>query len=280
MHQPHSRSGFALIDLTVLAGIVGISLSLAMVAVPRTRAKSQLTECTNNLKQMGLAFKSYHDNDKCLPTEKTPNRYFWLTATRHGCTSFYCDLLPYVEEKEQFKLLMGDRATPGDLSKAKPVKLFLCPDRHTVTKGTKRAFRDFGCRQSGDTLNSVLDAPLPVPYTTIANLNGLSHTALITHYWWDADQYSNKVRTNLTDGWSNAGHGGKTRAIDQFDSDFNQLDSKPLPKGTQTGMGSPHATGNPTLFADGSVHIIPYDPNFAGVKHFFYYDNMVNYKIP
>lgn len=274
------RQGFTFIDLLAVCFILGVAVCLVVAALPRARAADQQADCINNFKQLGLAFHSFHDNEHCLPSEAVNNPRCWKSSTSHGHTSFYCFLLPYVEETKQAKILLGNKVSPGDLTKAQPVKIFLCPDRHKVTESTKLALRDYGYRRSQGGKQSVLDATNFIPFTAITNGNGTGQTAMITHYWWDAKKYNDASRTNKTDGFANEGYDGKTKAVDQFETDFNQLDSKALPGKAATAMGSPHAAGNPTLMVDGSVRVIPYDPKFPAVKLFFDYTNKTSYKLP
>lgn len=276
------RDGFSVLDLAVVVFVLGTGLGLLVVALQETRAEDQRANCTNNLRQLGLALHSYHDTTSSLPSENVDNPHYIkkLPAT-HGHTSFYCFLLPYVEEAKQLMPTMGRAGqTAGDLTKAQPVKIFLCPDRHILTNATKVALRDYGYRQSSGQKHSILDSPKFVTFTVIANQNGTGNTALLSHYWWDAKKYNDASRTNKTDGWANEGYDGKNRAIDQFDTDFNQLDSKALPGKAQTAMGSPHAAGNPTLMADGAVRVLPYDPKFPAVNLIFDYTNKTAIKLP
>lgn len=276
-----ARPGFSFIDLLVVIAIIGVLIGLLFPALPGVGARKRQVMCTNNLKQLGLAFHTFHDGERHLPSENVDNQRYWkkLPST-HGRTSFYCYLLPYVEESRQYKMVMGNRANAGDMTKAQPIRVFVCPDRHEITETTAVALRDYGYRQSSGQKHSILDADKYLNFTIITGMNGAGQTALLTHYWWDAKKYDDPARTSKTDGWANEGYDGKTRAIDQFDTDINQPDSKPLPAKTSTAMGSPHHAGNPTLIADGSVQTIPYDPKFAGVKLFFDYTNKTAYQLP
>ena len=137
------RTGFTLVELLVVIAIIGILVGLLLPAVQAAREAARRMQCSNNLKQMGLAIHNFESANKFLPAcEKdipaaaypTPSNPYGVRAT-YG-TLFH--LLPYLEQTQIYNLIDVRRSyidpvnmqpnygTANPLA-ATPVQAFICP---------------------------------------------------------------------------------------------------------------------------------------------------------
>jgi prepilin-type N-terminal cleavage/methylation domain-containing protein/prepilin-type processing-associated H-X9-DG protein len=63
----YGRRGFTLVELLVVIAIIGVLVAVLLPAIQAAREAARRSNCTNNLKQFGIALHNYHDTLKTFP---------------------------------------------------------------------------------------------------------------------------------------------------------------------------------------------------------------------
>src|SRR5215470_5441259 len=125
MAPSRPRRGFTLIELLVVIAIIALLIGLLLPAVQKVRESAARTKCSNNLKQIGLAFQSYHDVTAYLPTAGTevPDDGTDNPPTNRLDWGWAYEILPYIEQAQL------QNVTSNAVVRATPVSTYGCPSR-------------------------------------------------------------------------------------------------------------------------------------------------------
>ncbi len=92
----HIKRAFTLVELLVVIAIIGILVGLLLPAVQAAREAARRMQCSNNLKQIGLAMHTYHDAFRRFPYG-TRGGATWASAGIKDGTNWRVSILPYLE---------------------------------------------------------------------------------------------------------------------------------------------------------------------------------------
>jgi prepilin-type N-terminal cleavage/methylation domain-containing protein len=115
------RAAFTLVELLVVIAIIGVLVALLLPAVQAAREAARRTQCSNNLKQMGLAVQSFHDVNRFLPASRI--RDHWAP--------WAIQILPQMEQQslyEQWDLSM-QYYQQSNTARLTNVDGYYCPSR-------------------------------------------------------------------------------------------------------------------------------------------------------
>ncbi|MDO4585758.1 MAG: DUF1559 domain-containing protein [Planctomycetia bacterium] len=93
--------GFTLVELLVVIAIIGILIGLLLPAVQAAREAARRMQCTNNMKQIGLAVHNFHDTKSGLPP-------VCISPWR---MSFFPLIFPYMEQQNLYDLITNSHDT-------------------------------------------------------------------------------------------------------------------------------------------------------------------------
>lgn len=121
----YRKRAFTLVELLVVIAVIGILVALLLPAVQAAREAARRTQCSNNLKQIGIALHNHHDTFKTLPPSAA------------GCCygTWQVLLLRFVEQQSAFELYQdwgnttGVRysGAPNTMVTTQRFEVFTCP---------------------------------------------------------------------------------------------------------------------------------------------------------
>lgn len=122
---------FTLVELLVVIAIIGVLVALMLPAVQAAREAARRMQCSNNLKQIGLAIANYESALKAIPALRAGNpKAPDTTYAGNDRLSVRVALLPYMEQSPLYSEMMASTVGSYDSSDAvwrTTIDTFLCP---------------------------------------------------------------------------------------------------------------------------------------------------------
>ena len=271
--------GFTLVELLVVIAIIGILIALLLPAVQAAREAARRAQCTNNLKQIGLACHNYMDTNREHFPPGSPG------PARHG---LFTHVLPYMEGKTIYDQCDIDGNTFDDPQRYTLVDVYMCPSYpgESVIRGNPNRYGD-GALTTYQGVGGVLIEDEPgivtaghgdIPdngmfrWQKVRRLNavtdGTSHTLAIGEFVQRDKEgnyagYPGNMRAWILGATENDEKGSYAFKVIEYpiNADVQRTaDSIPF---NHLPMGSEHPGGANFLVTDASVHFLPETIDFA-----------------
>ncbi len=264
--MPDMRRAFTLVELLVVIAIIGILIALLLPAVQAARGAARRMQCSNNLKQIGLALHNYHNVHRGFPIGNVPDRYW----------TFQSMILPQLEQEPLFSRL--DYEFPGDCFRAMAaagaddpgrtvLPVFQCPSEPNAGRLYDRE-PDYGVHMptnylgvSGDSWTQPNGIFYSGSFVRISDIrDGTSNTLMMGE---------RGIPNDLEQGWYLCAAGtplGTGNQDNHLSTELGLLPGRNDNTLHDAHYWSWHPNGAQFVFADGSVHFLSYSIDKATVQ--------------
>jgi prepilin-type N-terminal cleavage/methylation domain-containing protein/prepilin-type processing-associated H-X9-DG protein len=143
LNRKKSIGGFTLIELLVVISIIAVLAGLLLPAIGMVRASARTAQCSNNLRQLGLATLAFEQSKSRFPGSSEwigKNRF---TNVDGRTVSWLIALMPYIDQSAVYKQWNSPRISiynaNGGISgpnNIPSITTLLCPSDYSLGNGT------------------------------------------------------------------------------------------------------------------------------------------------
>ncbi|AGA29901.1 DUF1559 domain-containing protein [Singulisphaera acidiphila] len=141
------RRGFTLIELLVVIAIIAVLIALLLPAVQAAREAARRSQCTNNIKQLGLAALNFESVNSKFPPGYGP----FPTAAGGNRANAMIMILPFLEQSAMFAAfnlaldmnLYGATTVANNTAQSQIVSGFVCPSDPSSTKFVNMGYTNY-----------------------------------------------------------------------------------------------------------------------------------------